>query len=725
MKRPPLAAVAVALAASLVLLAHEGHKALEAKGVRVEGDLLQLDPRTEKALGITSTPAREGVVEELLPVSARAALAPGARSFGSARATGIVTEVNGAVGDRVKAGDTLAVIESLELESLALQWRQAGDDLKVSEDDLKRAQSLTPSILPEQELEALRGAVDERRISAAAAEQRLTLAGVSDAALAAMRAGGDPVKLLPVLAPGDGIVVHVDVAPGQTVTPDRHLFEIDDDRELWVEADVPELFAGDAVDGRAARATFEAIPGKSFDTTLDRVAARVDPRTRTLMVAARLGAAPELRPGTPGRLDIIRRSAHGIIVPLASVAHQGLERFVFVALDGGHYRRQAVLPGVRLGAEIEIRTGLKAGEAVVVAGSRELSSLFAEGRLDVHIEQLREQGVRLADVDLRPVESVLRLPATLRFLPGSAGFVSTLAGGKVRKILAFPGDRVEAGAPLAELESAEVRAVEVDLIRSAARAALLDKRVEALRDLEKKGIAARKELLRVEAELRSERVVEQGLRAKLAAVGVPASEVAAAVSARKSQDVVIVRAAHAGVVIVADLSLGQVVDAGEQLFEIADPTALRAEGALSEAVLAGGAPAKGRRAVLKPAAYPELKWTAVVSATAPAVGTGNALAIWADVANPGGELREGMVAELLVVTAEPAERSIAAPPEALWPSGGAWYVFLQDGDTFRRQRVVPGRRGTRDVEILQGLFPGDRVAVSGLDELDVALGSLR
>ncbi|KAF0247080.1 MAG: cobalt-zinc-cadmium resistance protein [Planctomycetota bacterium] len=718
-------AVVLGLAATALLVAHEGHKGLEAKGVRVMGALLILDERTERALGISTALAREGSVEDSLPVSARIVPAPGARSFASARLAGVVTSVKCAVGDRVRAGDVLAVVDSIDLESLALQWNQAQDDLATAEADLKRAEAASPAILPEQEIESLRGIADDRRISLEAALQKMRIAGVEDEAIGAMRAGGPAIRQLKILAAGDGVCVHVDVTQGQIVVPELHLFEIVDDAELWVEGWVPEYFAADAQAGRAARASFEALPGLSFTVSLARVAARVDAATRTLSVAAKIGRSEGLRPGTPGRLDLIRRSASGVLVPRGAVARQGIERFAFVSLGSGRYRRQPVTPGARSGSDVEIPSGIKAGDAVVVNGARELASLFVQGVFEIHADALVEHGVRIAEADLSTVEPVIRLSATMRAPPGTSAFVASLAHGKVRRVFVFEGDRVEAGTPLAEVESVEVRGDEVELIRAATRIALLDKRAGFLRELEKKGISARKELLRLEAELRAERLAALALKAKLTAVGVPADEVEFVQREGKPGAAVTLRSAIAGVIVASSVAPGQVVEARERLFEIANTAVLRAEGVLPESRLVEGVPARGAKAVLRPAAWPGLGWSTEVSGIAPGLGAGNALFVWADVLNPGGQLREGMVAELVVETGAGGGQVIAVSEEALWPSSGSWYVFLQEGETFRRQRVVPGRRGARDVEIVQGLYPGDRVAVSALDELNLGLSAVK
>ncbi|MBI2920660.1 MAG: efflux RND transporter periplasmic adaptor subunit [Planctomycetes bacterium] len=724
MKRFCAAAGALLLAAAL--LAHEGHKALEAKGVKVQGMLVILDPRTERAIGVATATARRGTVEDALAVNAAAALAPGARSFASARLAGTVTAVNVAVGARVRAGDVLATVESLELESLALHWRQSEEDLRFAEADLARAKSVTPAVLPEQELDSLQAAVAERRLAAAAARAKLLLVGLTEEGLALVRDGGAPARFLPVTAALDGIVSHVDVAVGEPVLPDRHLFEVDDDREIWVVGSVPEPFAADAATGRETRITFEAVPGKTFTGRITRIAGRIEEASRILRVAVKLEEPGAVRPGTPGRMEIVRRTADAILVPSAAVGGRGLDRYVFVSLGNGRYRRQDVVPGIRRSGEIEIARGLKEGEPVLTDGVHQLSALFATGTLELHAEAWDLWGIRVAEVDLRGVDEVLRLPATLGVPPGASGFASPLVPGKIRRILAFPGDTVAAGAALAEIDSLEMRETQVDLVRSNSRLALLELRAAGLRELEKKGIAARKELLKVESDLRLERLAEQALRARLATAGMSSSDIAGVVADRTPREALLLRAPIAGVIVAADVAVGQVVEPHERLFEIADLARIQAEGALSEADLPRVPSPTGRPVFVRPVAFRGLAWTGAVVVTAPAVGAGNVLSIWGEVANRSGQLLPGMVAEMVLVVSEgKGDRPITAPLESLWPSGGEWFVFLEDGDGFRRQRVVPGRRGSRFAEIRQGLFPGDRVATSGLDALDIAIGSLR
>jgi len=292
-------------------------------------------------------------------------------------------------------------------------------------------------------------------------------------------------------------------------------------------------------------------------------------------------------------------------------------------------------------------------------------------------------------------------------------------------LLAVPGDVVAPGAALAEIDAIELRDDQVALIRAEARLALLDRRAAGFRALESRGVSVVRDRVRVETEARQERLAAASLRMGLIAAGFSEADLAALAEERRPRATVVLRATVGGIVAGVAAVPGQVVEPRTRLFEIVDTSVLHVEGFLSAVDAGRLPPPEGLEAIARPVAFRELGWTGRVIRVAPGVEKSGVLAIWSEVRNPGGELRPGMTAELTVVVSADEERVITAPAEALWPSGGDWFVFLEEGGGFRRQRVVPGRRGSRHVEIRRGLYPGDHVAVSGLDELDVALGALR
>ena len=135
---------AVAFAGCLVALsiAHEGHKAITAKGVEIDEEgLLHLNPMARRALGIAVAKVDFGTIEQSLELNGRLVLPWHRKAFASARVEGVVLEVRVERGDRVKQGDTLAIVESLPVQALRVELDQVRIGLDLIEENLKRARN--------------------------------------------------------------------------------------------------------------------------------------------------------------------------------------------------------------------------------------------------------------------------------------------------------------------------------------------------------------------------------------------------------------------------------------------------------------------------------------------------------------------------------------------------------------------------------------------------------
>ena len=71
------------------------------------------------------------------------------------------------------------------------------------------------------------------------------------------------------------------------------------------------------------------------------------------------------------------------------------------------------------------------------------------------------------------------------------------------------------------------------------------------------------------------------------------------------------------------------------------------------------------------------------------------------------------------------ENVIAVPRRAVVPVGSRRYVFVEQGNEFKRVEVELGRSDAHFVEIIQGIFPGDQVVVSGVNEMNNAFSAVR
>jgi Cu(I)/Ag(I) efflux system membrane fusion protein len=214
--------------------------------------------------------------------------------------------------------------------------------------------------------------INERNV--ANARQVLLNLGMSEPQIQAVADSRQIAPLVEMRAPGSGVVLARNVALGQRFDPYAELFVIADLSRVWILADA---FEGDEEilqPGLVARVAVPAT-GRTLQATVSRALPQFDPATRTLKV--RLEAAnPDLalRPGMFVDVEVEVETPPALVVPASAVLDSGSRRTVFVAQGEGTFVPRAVTTGRRYGAEVEILSGLEAGEAVVVAGNFLLDS---------------------------------------------------------------------------------------------------------------------------------------------------------------------------------------------------------------------------------------------------------------------------------------------------------------------------------------------------------------
>lgn len=172
------------------------------------------------------------------------------------------------------------------------------------------------------------------------------------------------------------------------------------------------------------------------------------------------------------------------------------------------------------------------------------------------------------------------------------------------------------------------------------------------------------------------------------------------------------------------INLGQYVKDGDPLVNLEDTSQLTVDFRLPERYQNRIAPGQSVQVQLD--ALPGQRYQARVLAVDPLLdANGRSIAVRAEMpSSPGQELRPGMFARVLIVFSV-NQNALVVPEEALVPQGGRQYVYVIDeqgqGDarkrTSRRVEVELGVRRGADVQITQGLKPGDTVVVAGQQRL--------
>lgn len=202
------------------------------------------------------------------------------------------------------------------------------------------------------------------------ARQRMRLAGMTPAQIALVERSGKTQPRLAIIAPISGVISELAIREGMTVMPGSPLFRINGLSRVWVNAEVPEAMAAQVRSGTTVEAEATAFPGKVFTGRVSAILPDVDATTRTLKARVELAnPKAELVPGMFATLRFHSTAREqALLVPSEAVIRTGTRSVVFVREANGNLRSVDVATGIDSQGQTEIRSGLAAGQQVVVSG---------------------------------------------------------------------------------------------------------------------------------------------------------------------------------------------------------------------------------------------------------------------------------------------------------------------------------------------------------------------
>jgi membrane fusion protein, macrolide-specific efflux system len=290
---------------------------------------------------------------------------------------GQVTQVEVEEGARVKKGHVLLRVDPTDyrrdvarVEAEIAQLRETVNYSLIKLDRSEKARAV--EVAPAQEL-------DQSRHEAALSRAQLKAAEV---ALATAR---DRLRYTEIDAPFDGTVIQRNVQPGEVVVPGmtatmegRPLLMLADMSVLLVKTDLNQIDVARVKKGLKAQVTLDALPDKKFTATVTRVAAAavtVNQRD-TFPVEAALDANQDLsaiKPGMTADVRILIEKKPGVLVlPIEAVVTEKGKSLVHRLVPSPDKSKaprtseQAVVLGARNDREVEITTGIKEGEQVMI-----------------------------------------------------------------------------------------------------------------------------------------------------------------------------------------------------------------------------------------------------------------------------------------------------------------------------------------------------------------------
>jgi RND family efflux transporter MFP subunit len=205
---------------------------------------------------------------------------------------------------------------------------------------------------------------------AEAARQRLRSLDVSPDEIATLEQTGAARRTITLRSPVSGLVLEKTAFEGMKVSPTDRLYEIADLSRVWILAEVYEKDLAAVRVGLPARVVLPNQPGREWRGTVSFVSPTVKPETRTAEARIELSNADGLlKPDMFADVYLEGSSASVLTVPESAVVQTGERTLVFVDKGQGHYEPREISIGERVPRGYRVRSGLVAGERVVVSAN--------------------------------------------------------------------------------------------------------------------------------------------------------------------------------------------------------------------------------------------------------------------------------------------------------------------------------------------------------------------
>jgi membrane fusion protein, heavy metal efflux system len=338
-------------AAAPELMVRQGNKIIVPEGSALRNRLTVVAARAEAVSPqlvlpgvIESDPARTAPV--LTPLSGR------------------VTALKVELGDRVKRGQVLATIDSPDLDQAYDDYDKAADAAKLTDKNLSR-----------QEAQNKIGAasdrdLDQARSDNAQAAAELTRTKARLKMLGASTDSGVASRLLTVAAPMAGSITTLAVAPGALINdPTQPMMTVADLSTVWVTALAAEKDLGAISKNQDVEVTLSAYPGRVLHGKVLFVSdvLEADSRRNKIRIAF---SNPDytLKPNMFASVTLQGAQGSRVVLPSSALLMNNDRTSVFVATAPWTFERRIVDPQLEEGDSVAIRSGITAGEQVVIKG---------------------------------------------------------------------------------------------------------------------------------------------------------------------------------------------------------------------------------------------------------------------------------------------------------------------------------------------------------------------
>jgi len=345
-----------------------------------ESGVIMLSQEKLKAYGIEVSKVIPASEPATLMATAIIGLNADRTSRVSSRVTGRISRILVSQGDKVKTGQVLAFLDSVELDQIWAEYEKTKSRRELASKNFQREETLfEKKVAPEKDVHKARQELSEAEADLTFSKERFRLLGTDIAIIESQkRSAGNGRPLIPISSLVGGVVIEKSVTQGETVSPEKVLFTVADLSTLWALIDIYEKDLSKVIAGTQVKISVAAFHDRQFQGKIAYLADLIDEKTRA--VRARVvvdNKAGLLKPGMFATVQLNLKDDNPrktIIIPEESVFLDSSERYVFVREEGDKFAATQVSVGPASGGKIEIKEGLKEGDIVVTKGVFTLKS---------------------------------------------------------------------------------------------------------------------------------------------------------------------------------------------------------------------------------------------------------------------------------------------------------------------------------------------------------------
>lgn len=335
---------------------------------QVAGSATDSHPRVETALVEVGSGAHD------LTLVGKVAYGEDRYSRISSPLQGRVLEVRVHLGERVKAGSVLLVLDSQEIAQAYSEYVKEDSDLQYATRARELAKDLYENkALPLKDLKQAENELIKARAEFRRAKERLLSLRVPAQELEKPLERQKITSRFEMKSPLTGIVVERNVTPGQSIGGDsgQVVFTVADLDMLQVVADVYERDLALVKEGQFANVSVEAYPDVSFPATVASIGDVVDPTSRTIKLRAWVNNTDHrLKPEMFARLHIqVGEATPLLLIPREAVLEVDGKQFVYVVEGADRYVKRKVKVSTISPDQVRVLEGLTSGQRIVTKGA--------------------------------------------------------------------------------------------------------------------------------------------------------------------------------------------------------------------------------------------------------------------------------------------------------------------------------------------------------------------